>query len=325
MGQTISSALHAYHGLGFMAMHAVQFGLQPFLTQWFLDKSVITSSAVLVGELFKFVGCVTLLVVQGEVGSALKGWTLRGCLLSSGLPALTYAIQNLCVQVAYQNLDAVVFNIINQSKMLFTAVIVFLLLGRHQSRMQCVALLLLFMAATMVTLSQGNAVSSGVNGSRNIVLGITCIITASALSGLGAAISEWALQRQKRHSFLFSAEIAVLSSVAVGLNLLLNLNGDGAHAASKGLFHQWTLWTILPSATQGLGGIVVGLITKVSGSVRKGFAVICGLILSSFLQWLLFVKPMPSAVLLAVPLVAFSIYLHAAYPPEKKANDAKDK
>lgn len=324
----ISTIFYAYNGLGFMALHSVQFAFQPFLTKWCLDSRANTSSAVLVSEFFKFVGCATMLFVGGEFESALKGWTLRGCFVSAGLPAMTYAVQNLCVQVAYQNLDAVVFNIINQSKMLFTALLVFLLLGRRQSRMQCVALFLLFLAASTVTLSQAKPGSSTEDKeSQNSLMGIVCIIAASALSGLGAAMSEWSLQGKGRNSYLFSAEIAVLSFVTVCVNLLLNLNGDGERAATQGLFYQWTFWTFLPSATQGLGGIVVGLITKVSGSVRKGFAVICGLILSSFLQWLIEVKPMPLTVVLAVPVVAFCIYLHAAYPPSKKtlANGAKEK
>jgi UDP-sugar transporter A1/2/3 len=322
----ISTIFYAYNGLGFMALHSVQFAFQPFLTKWCLDSRANTSSAVLVSEFFKFVGCATMLFVGGEFESALKGWTLKGSILAAGLPAMTYACQNLCVQVAYQNLDAVVFNIINQSKMLFTALLVFLLLGRQQSHMQVFALFLLFVAASMVTLSQAKPQSSSeLQESQNVTLGMICIVAASALSGLGAALSEWALQRNKRNSYLFSAEIAVLSFVTVCLNLLLNLNGDGERAATQGLLYQWTLWTVVPSATQGLGGIVVGLITKVSGSVRKGFAVICGLILSSFLQWLIEVKPMPLTVILAVPLVAFSIYLHAAYPPAKKVHDAKEK
>ena len=50
--------------------------------------------------------------------------------------------------------DGVVFNILNQTKMLFTAFFVYLIVGRRQSRMQCVALLIISMAGVLVSYSQ---------------------------------------------------------------------------------------------------------------------------------------------------------------------------
>lgn len=40
----------------------------------------------------------------------------------------------VCTQVAYQKLDGIVFNILNQTKMLFTALFVFLIVGRRSLR-----------------------------------------------------------------------------------------------------------------------------------------------------------------------------------------------
>ncbi|CAE7785766.1 unnamed protein product [Symbiodinium pilosum] len=53
--------------------------------------------------------------------------------MAAGVPSLTYLLQNLCIQAAYQKLDGLVFNILNQTKMLFTALFVYLILGRRQS------------------------------------------------------------------------------------------------------------------------------------------------------------------------------------------------
>eukprot|EP00913_Durusdinium_trenchii_P008563 g8042.t1 len=94
-----------------------------------------------------------------------------------------------------------------------------------------------------------------------------------------------------------------------------------SHVASSGgesLFQGWSLYTWIPVITQGWGGIVVGLIAKTSGSVRKGFAVMVGLLLSCVLKWLVEGKSLRFSVLMAIPLVAASIYLHAKYPPAAK-------
>ena len=51
-----------------------------------------------------------------------------------------------------------------------------------------------------------------------------------------------------------------------------------------GFFKGWTPQTIIPILTNAAGGIIVGLVTKYAGAVKKGFALIFGLLLSGLLQ-----------------------------------------
>ena len=59
---------------------------------------------------------------------------------------------------------------------------------------------------------------------------------------------------------------------------------DGRDIREKGFFHNWTPQTLIPITTNALGGIIVGLVTKYAGSVKKGFALIFGLLVSGVLQ-----------------------------------------
>mmetsp|Transcript_44938 Transcript_44938/g.101069 ORF Transcript_44938/g.101069 Transcript_44938/m.101069 type:complete len:325 (-) Transcript_44938:152-1126(-) len=312
MAKGVAGALSSNDGLGYLAIIALQYGVQPMLAKSCISADTPTSSLVLGQEVAKIVGCVTVLCNSGNAKKALRGWTLRGALLSAGLPSVTYLIQNYCIQIAYQNLDGVAFNVLNQSKSIFTAIFSFLIAGRRQSRVQCLALGLVTLAGVLVSLPK---VQSTKGEEDNTTIGFVCVLLAAALSGVGSGITEWAMQREKRDNYLLSAEIAILGCIIIAVNLLCGLTSESEIWWTEGLFHRWGPLTLVPVLTQGMAGIVVGIITKVAGGVRKILATICGLTLTCVLQhaqqggW-----PSPS-VCVALPLVAFGIYLHASYPP----------
>eukprot|EP00438_Fugacium_kawagutii_P031109 Skav214915 [mRNA] locus=scaffold2073:47256:48200:- [translate_table: standard] len=85
----------------------------------------------------------------------------------------------------------------------------------------------------------------------------------------------------------------------------------------SGFFLGWKVTTLIPVLdsvvlTQGLSGIIVGIVTQLAGGVRKVMATICGLILTCLLQQILLGMHLSWSVLAAVPLVAGGIYLHVA-------------
>ena len=65
---------------------------------------------------------------NGTLWDLHKDWTLSGALIASGLPAALYALQNTLLQLGYRNLDSLTFSMLNQSKLLFTALFMFLIL-----------------------------------------------------------------------------------------------------------------------------------------------------------------------------------------------------
>merc|ERR1711862_23857 len=93
-------------------------------------------------------------------------------------------------------------------------------------------------------------------------------------------------------------------------------SGDGQNVKFKGFWYGWTNYTFIPIFTNASGGIVVGLVTKYAGSVRKGFALIFGIFLSGIVQEILqpehgITKEQITGGLLA----AISLYIHATNPP----------
>lgn len=61
-------------------------------------------------------------------------------------------------------------------------------------------------------------------------------------------------------------------------------NPDMKKIQDNGISYGWTYKTWIPVITNALGGMAVGLVTKHAGAVKKGFALIFGLLLSGILQ-----------------------------------------
>lgn len=314
MSVRVNDLLTGNGGLGYLVLIAVQFGAQPLLAKNCIAPGTLTSSLVLSQELLKVVTCIFILSGRSYVFHA---WTLRGALVASGLPAVTYLVQNFCIQIAYQTLDPVVFNVLNQTKVLFTALFAYLIASRKQSLTQCLALAMVSVAAVLVSLPS----DSSANGKPNIggeigsIKGVGCVLVAAALSGVGSGITEWATRSQRRDNYLQTLEMALIGCLILTVNLFLGLADEIAWR--DGLFMRWTWLTILPVLSQSVGGILIGVITKIAGGVRKIMATISGLCLTCLLQQAVYGVVPPVGTLLAVPLVALGVYLHASYPPKE--------
>lgn len=217
----------------------------------------------------------------------LESWTLRGSLAAAALPAAGYALQNWLSQLAYMNLDSLTFNLLNQTKTLFAALCLYLVMGKKQSRQQLVALSLLLAAALLLNSSSGGG-GGGSGGSAisakqrelltpdeeadtaaaistRLWLGVVPVMAAALLSGLMGAVTQRALQSSGRNPSQLSLELAVYGVLTLLLTLGCGLGGSGTAVTTKGgqdwqhgFFRGWTPWTWLPVLSQAAGGLIVG-------------------------------------------------------------------
>ena len=250
----------------------------------------------------------------------------------AGFPAALYAIQSLAALFAYQNLDALTFNILNQTKTMSAALCCYFILGRRQSRLQVVALFLLLLSALIMELvltfdcfhmdlimakvetldakvGSMDAVHVGESSAlqaHRLSHGVAPVLLASFLSGLAGTLCERNLHDKGRDPYFFSMELCVASSIF--LMLSLTLAPDGQVIREHGFWsNDWNYKVFIPIVTNAIGGILVGLVTKYAGSVRKGFALIFGMLLSGMLQS---ESVSPEQVVGGV-LAAVSLWMHA--------------
>ena len=134
----------------YLALLAVQFGIQPLLTKAFTPRGIIRSTVIIAQDFLRFTTCFLVLRLSGNWSTAIQGWTWQASLLAAGIPSLLYMVQNYFSLIAYQTLPPVTFNILNQTKTLSAAMCCYLILGRKQSPAQILALFLLLLSALVI-------------------------------------------------------------------------------------------------------------------------------------------------------------------------------
>merc|ERR1719291_1455309 len=191
-----------------------------------------------------------MLLLNGQFKSAIKGWTIQSWIKVAFLPALLYRIQNMSSLLAYQNLDPLTYNILNQTKTLSAALCCYIVLGRKQSFMQILSLCVLLCSAliiehiftidkitnfngitdisTMVDYLNSLVNNKGAEGkmSKHVTHGVAPVLLSSFISGLAGAISQKTLQyqcttskQQPRNSYFFSMELCIASLLFLSINI----------------------------------------------------------------------------------------------------------
>mmetsp|Transcript_25646 Transcript_25646/g.36172 ORF Transcript_25646/g.36172 Transcript_25646/m.36172 type:complete len:516 (-) Transcript_25646:65-1612(-) len=319
----------------YMSLLALQFGLQPILVRRFTPQGINRSSVVLIQEMMKFViaaACFQSQTGHHEKRAILADWSVKSWLTVAGIPAALYTVQNIASLLAYQNLEALTFNVLNQTKILSAALCCYLVMGKKQSKVQILSLLLLVTSAMVMEKviplkDWGFAAAKASFTSPNLLSkhvshGVLPVLFASFISGLAGALTQKNLQgaskksssvKKGRNTYLFSMEMNVASCIVLLISLMVS--SDGKAISQNGLFHKWTPQTLIPILTNSIGGIIVGLVTKHAGSVQKGFALIFGLLLSGLIQ--AGYGGVSTAQIVGGLLAACSLWLHTTNPYKK--------
>ncbi|XP_039064382.1 UDP-N-acetylglucosamine transporter ROCK1-like [Hibiscus syriacus] len=154
------------------------------------SREVIVNSSVLTCEVAKVVRAIILMAKDGSLKKLSKEWTLMGSLTASGRPAAIYALRNSLLQISYRNLDSLTFSMLNQRKIIFTALFTFIILRQRQSIHQLGALFLLIMAALLLSIDEGSSKASSSGDPEQILFyGFVPVLVGSVLSGLAFIMS----------------------------------------------------------------------------------------------------------------------------------------
>ncbi|OLP93547.1 Kinesin-like protein KIF1A [Symbiodinium microadriaticum] len=281
---------------------SVQFATQPYLTRKFTSDGLIISSYVAAAELLKLVASLCFLVVAGKWHRAFTGWTWRIGLRESIWPAMAYALQNVAGTAANKSLDAVTCNVLNQTKLLWTAAFVVLRKQRQFTFREWVALTMILLASVL-TACDGDGLRAEPYWVR--CQGVACACLAAMCSAFGAVLTEEALVKG-RDPFLLSAELALggLGTLFVTFPFTMLEQGTAER------FCGWTWATLLPLFTHAGGGILVGIVTKHLGSVNKAILMVVSLLLTGTLKVLIDHRWPSAPSMLSIGLVAAGLALY---------------
>ena len=213
---------------------SVQYGAQPLLTKKFISRKVSSLGVVAATECVKIVLCLISMRMQGprEIRRQFGKVRLNVFALSV-VPAVVYSIQNMLMQYGYHSVDAVLFNCLNQTKIIWTALFVYVVFGTKQTFVQCLSLLGLMLASVILQIKEilepavdaqktfgsmdgangGNADGMTVIEEEEYTryLGVIAVTAASCLSGLASTSTQISLQALRRPAQILTIEMAIAS------------------------------------------------------------------------------------------------------------------
>jgi UDP-sugar transporter A1/2/3 len=168
---------------------------------------------------------------------------------------------------------------------------------------------------------------------RYLLMGVLPAVLASFVSGLAGTLTQKTLQVTQRNPYVFNVELSIVSTVFILLSLFtpswsfskgkiaVHLGSPDYHEIRrKGWTFGWTWQTWIPIVASAVGAILVGLVTKTSGAVTKGFAMIFGILISAVLSQVVLRDPQGHGGLSLEEVVGgglaiISLWIHLTNPP----------
>lgn len=235
--------------------------------------------------------------------------------LKVAVPAIVYYIQNNLIYVGATHLDAATAQVTYQLKILTTAIFSVFLLKKSLSKIQWVALLILFTGVALVQLVQLNSNSKSASG-QSPLMGFLAILCACFLSGFAGVYFEMILKGSSEVS-LWIRNIQ-LASFAVPFGLIQVFITDYSIVSEKGFFFGYTAltWTVI--LLQAQGGLLVAVVVKYADNILKGFATSLAIIISSVVSVFLFNFEITFQFVIGTLLVISSIFLYSKQPSAGK-------
>lgn len=216
------------------------------------------------------------------------------------IPAALFTLQNTLLFVALENLEATLFQVVYQSRLLVAALLMILLLGRTFSRQKWVSLGLLVFG---IVLAQINPDGSFVKGNfQQTMLGLGAAILCGSSSSLAGVYMEMvfkrtpAVGRPATESSLLSTRNVHLSFYSVMLTVIVpqayalisSPSAPTVTPSSQSYFAgiDAVVWIMI--LNQALGGVIVALVLRYADNILKGFATTGAILLSGVLSFFLF-------------------------------------
>eukprot|EP01062_Namystynia_karyoxenos_P030452 TRINITY_DN22757_c0_g1_i1.p1 TRINITY_DN22757_c0_g1~~TRINITY_DN22757_c0_g1_i1.p1 ORF type:complete len:373 (+),score=85.23 TRINITY_DN22757_c0_g1_i1:29-1120(+) len=278
----------------------------------------LTSVAVVLCELLKLIASVSALSVQnGGLGGG--GRVFFSEVLSSPrqtvlllVPAGLYTLQNNLLYIAASHLDAAVFQVLAQAKLVATAVLCRIVLDKRLSAAQWVAIAMLAAGVAAAELTELAPGRSGRQGDP--AKGIAAVMLASLTSAAAGVYLERLVKNTAPGLWVRNAQLA---TVGLPLALIAFLWKDSATAVQRGgVFIGFDFMTAAVVAQQAFGGVLTAVVVKYADNVLKGFA--CGLavLVTIVVSRLLFGVELTSQFAAAAVLVITAVILYNAAPGE---------
>jgi len=278
----------------------------------------VASTAVVCAEVVKLV--ISLICLRGELQENFLSYVMEEVFSSDTLllavPGLLYTVQNNLLFVALSNLQAAVYQVTYQLKIITTALMSRLLLGKSLNQNQTASLGLLTVGVALVQLANTSSSGQGPSTGQRPMLGLGCVLIACMTSGFAGVYTEKVIKHGRQVS-LFTRNIQ-LALFGILLGLAGVLVSDLEQVSRNGFFHGYNAMVWFVILTQAGGGLMIAVVMKYADNILKGFATSISIVLSSYLSTMLFDFSLSFLFVVGASIVIGAVFLYGT-PPRQRA------
>nr|XP_061841452.1 UDP-galactose translocator-like isoform X2 [Nerophis lumbriciformis] len=272
------------------------------------------TSAVVMAEVLKVLACLLIILLQGRLNVKKMAALLVDAIffqyrdmLKLAVPSLIYTLQNNLQYVAISNLPAATFQVTYQLKILTTALFSVLMLRKSLTRVQWLALLLLFVGVAIVQVQQdGN--KEAAHADQNYTIGLIAVVISCLSSGFAGVYFERILKGSAPSVWVRNVQLGIFGMSLGMLGLWWN---DGAAVSRRGFLSGYTpmVWGVI--FNQAFGGLLVAVVVKYADNILKGFATSLSIIISTVLSVYLFAFNVDLMFTAGGGLVISAVYMYS--------------
>ncbi|KAF4719416.1 hypothetical protein FOZ63_027042, partial [Perkinsus olseni] len=246
----------------------------------------LASTAVVCDETTKLIACTILITLAFFRNAERSQWSWQNLKLfwkrevftgfydyvKMSVPALCYAVQKNALYLAITHLQAAVFQITYQGKILTTALFSVLMLHKKLSHKQVLSLVVLLVGVSIVQLSQLKENDDDTKkDNASLVVGICAILFACMTSGFAAVYFEYMLKRgstgkdgapnvQKPYTiWVRNFQLASFASTSAICTMLIK---DHEALRQDGFFYGYSPLTWTTIFLEAGGGLIVAVVIK---------------------------------------------------------------
>ena len=206
----------------------------------------------------------------------------------------------------------VVFQVTYQLKILTTAVFAVIMLRKQLSRLQWLALFILFIGISIVQLQPDKAKEKTVV-EQNWLLGMSAACLACVFSGFAGIFFEKMLKNTPQSLFVRNVQLSFIGIIS---GLIVIFGKDWKSVSEKGFFFGYDVIVWCAVFLQSFGGIMVAVVVKYADNILKGFAASIAIVISCIASIYMFNFQLSMQFSSGTFLVIASVYMYSKFPYE---------
>ncbi|CAJ1954865.1 unnamed protein product [Cylindrotheca closterium] len=304
-------------GLRVLVLLAVQNSSKNLLLRFVMKErpKFLTSAAVIGSECTKLtLSLLYILFIEKRPPESIVQYfrdDLKNTMLVA-VPASAYNLQTSLEFVALANLDAAMFSVLVQTKLLFTATFSYIVLGRKLKYIQVISLVLLTVGVMLCNMKFN---ARGIEDEKDTFTGICATLGIAISSGFASVYTEKVIKAHRATSPVSGAyslaytqvQLAVMSLVTIGIYAILH---DFREIFQYGLFHNFNFGAFLAVLNSAIGGLIVASVLKHADSILKGYATAVSVIMTGVLSMVLFGTKLNTAYFMGIINVVVAVLLY---------------